>query len=122
MFRLLLLGIMAMYGIFSCENTTPESTAGTEEVEFQEKMPTNGKELVDLLMYKAATKASITDPEEKARMREIFERAYTDLYGDLMAPISPSEGSERRQQIFFGSRDEIRELMKELRGADFRER
>jgi hypothetical protein len=121
MFRLLLFGLMALSGIFSCENKATDSAAA-EEVEFEEKMPTNGKELVDLLMYKAAMKASITDPEEKARMREIFEDTYTGLYGDLMAPISPKEGSERRQQIFFGSRDQIRELMKELRGADFRER
>jgi hypothetical protein len=122
MLRLLLLGIVAMSGVFSCEDTTPESTAGTEEMNLAEKMPTNGKEVVDLLIDKAATKASITNPEEKAKIREIFENTYTGLYGDLMAPISPSEVSERRQQIFFGSRDEIRALMKELRGADFRER
>lgn len=91
------------------------------ESDFKEKetavKPTNGYELINLLMAKAEVRASLSETD-KPIVRNIFEEAYTTKFGDLMAPIDPDSIPIVRKAIFFGSRDSLKKYMKVERNAE----
>lgn len=83
-----------------------------EEMMENQAIPSNGYELIDLLVEKASVRVSL-DEDQKIKVRGIFEETFLDLYGDLSHEITKDTYLSMRKSVFFGSKERLKQLMKE---------
>lgn len=73
-------------------------------------IPTDGIELIDFIVDKAAYRFSLNETDQLA-VREILMDTYREKYGDLNTPIPPEEVRDMQRRVFMQSSDQIKDYM-----------